>query len=199
MQLIYSGETFQSLSKFKFPNSFLLSSVKKNFIKALIRIKLLDEITNLYVTSKRTSGLASVLSLGARLKKVSREETFRKCHKILQNITIYFPRLESFPNLLNWQSMVQPKCFWGGNTFRVVHWEDCHDLKWGSHLPKKKNFICFNDSRTKMMKIAFYLILKALFVVKIFKFLSWLFGHVEKMAWLRKIRLISKIMTSQPG
>ena len=31
-----------------------------------------------------------------------------------------------------------------------------------------------------MMKNAFYFILKALFVIKIFKFLSWLFGHVEK-------------------
>ena len=30
----------------------------------------------------------------------------------------------------------------------------------------------------------FYYILKALFVLKIFKFLSWLFGHVEKTAWL---------------
>ena len=52
--------------------------------------------------------------------------------------------------------------------------------------PSKKNFffICFNDSPSKMMKNAFYFILKkALFIHKIFKFLSWLFGHVEKMAW----------------
>ena len=33
-----------------------------------------------------------------------------------------------------------------------------------------------------MMKNAFYFILKALFVLKIFKFLPWLFVHVEKMA-----------------
>ena len=31
-----------------------------------------------------------------------------------------------------------------------------------------------------------YFILKALFVFKIFKFLSWLFGHVEKMALKEK-------------
>ena len=31
-----------------------------------------------------------------------------------------------------------------------------------------------------MMKNAFYLTLEALFVLKIFKFLSWLFGHVVK-------------------
>ena len=32
----------------------------------------------------------------------------------------------------------------------------------------------------KMMKNAFHFHLKALFVLKIFKFLSWLFGHVKK-------------------
>ena len=31
---------------------------------------------------------------------------------------------------------------------------------------------------------AFHFILKALFILKIFSFLSWLFGHVEKTAWL---------------
>ena len=31
-----------------------------------------------------------------------------------------------------------------------------------------------------MMKNAFYFTLKAAFVLKIFKFLSWLFGHVGK-------------------
>ena len=45
---------------------------------------------------------------------------------------------------------------------------------------KKKN-IYFSDSPLKMMKNA-YFILKALFVLKIFKFFSWLFGHAEKMA-----------------
>ena len=56
------------------------------------------------------------------------------------------------------------------------------------------------------MKKAFYLILKALAVLKIFKFLSWRFGHVEKLdlnGWLieliGKIRLILKFMTSQTG
>ena len=44
------------------------------------------------------------------------------------------------------------------------------------------------------MENAFYFILKAFFVLKIFKFLSQLFGHVGKTAWL-----ISKFMTSQPG
>ena len=37
-----------------------------------------------------------------------------------------------------------------------------------------------------MMKNAFYFTVKAIFVLKIFKFLSWLFGHVEKTAGLEK-------------
>ena len=36
------------------------------------------------------------------------------------------------------------------------------------------------ESTLKRMKNAFYFILKALFVLKIFKFLSWLFHHVAK-------------------
>ena len=36
------------------------------------------------------------------------------------------------------------------------------------------------ESPLKMMKNAFYFIIKALFVLKIFKFLSWLFDHVSK-------------------
>ena len=35
-----------------------------------------------------------------------------------------------------------------------------------------------------MMKNAFYFIRKALFVLEIFEFLSWFFGHVTK--WLDK-------------
>ena len=58
-------------------------------------------------------------------------------------------------------------------------------LKSDSHLPKK-GVICFIESPLKMVKNAFYFILKALFVLKIFKFLSWLFSHVEKTAWLER-------------
>ena len=44
----------------------------------------------------------------------------------------------------------------------------------------------------KMMKNAFYFTLKALFVLKIFKFLSRLFGHTERR-FIRKTRLFSKL------
>ena len=47
---------------------------------------------------------------------------------------------------------------------------------------KNFNFFCFNESPLQMMKNAFYFILKALFVLNIFKFLSWHFGHVEETA-----------------
>ena len=40
------------------------------------------------------------------------------------------------------------------------------------------------ESTLKMMKNDFYFTSKALFVLKIFKFLSWLFRHVVK--WLDK-------------
>ena len=53
------------------------------------------------------------------------------------------------------------------------------NLKSGSHLPKKF-VICLIESPLKIMKNTFYFLLKALFVLKIFKFLSRLFGHVGK-------------------
>ena len=42
------------------------------------------------------------------------------------------------------------------------------------------------QSPLKMMKNAFYFTLKSHFVLKIFKYLSWVFGHVEKTAWLER-------------
>ena len=36
------------------------------------------------------------------------------------------------------------------------------------------------------MENTFYLVLKAFFVLKIFKYLSWIIGHVEKMVWLER-------------
>ena len=50
-----------------------------------------------------------------------------------------------------------------------------------------------------MIKKFFYFILKAFFVLKIFKNLSSLFGHVAKNGLIRNKRLTSKSMTSKPG
>ena len=57
-----------------------------------------------------------------------------------------------------------------------------HFLKPNSHLPKKILFVSFDESSLKMMKNAFNFNLKALLVLKIFKFFSWHFGYVEKAA-----------------
>ena len=61
-------------------------------------------------------------------------------------------------------------------------WKIFMNVKSDSHIPKNFCFICFNESPLKLMKDAFYFILKALFVLKIFRFLPWLFGHEEKTA-----------------
>ena len=47
-------------------------------------------------------------------------------------------------------------------------------LRSDSHNPPKISVICFIESPIKMIKNAFCFILKALFVLKILKFLSWL-------------------------
>ena len=47
---------------------------------------------------------------------------------------------------------------------------------------KKICVICLIESLLKMMKNGFYFILKDLSVLKIFKFLSRIFGHVGKTA-----------------
>ena len=50
------------------------------------------------------------------------------------------------------------------------------------------------------MQIAFYFIVNALFVLKIFEFLSWPFDHLGKAAWLERQGFkVSKFMTPQPG
>ena len=46
--------------------------------------------------------------------------------------------------------------------------------------------ICLIESPLKMMKNAFCFILKSSLVLKISKFLSLLFGHVGKTAWLER-------------
>ena len=61
-----------------------------------------------------------------------------------------------------------------------------------------KKIIFFNDSPLKMMKNAIYFILKPLFVLKTFKFFVLTFWACRKNDLIRKMRLISKFMTSQP-
>ena len=64
---------------------------------------------------------------------------------------------------------------------------------------KKKYFTCFNESPLKIIKNGFYFVIKPLFALKIFKFLSLQFGNVGKNDLIREIKLTSKLMTSQPS
>ena len=59
-------------------------------------------------------------------------------------------------------------------------------FKVGLSSSKKSSVNCLIESPLKMMKNAFYFILKTLFVLKLFKFLSQLFGHVGKTARLER-------------
>ena len=59
-------------------------------------------------------------------------------------------------------------------------------LKSDFHLPQKLALFASFESPLKIMNNAFYFILKAFFVLKILKFLLWLFDHVEKTAWLER-------------
>ena len=55
-------------------------------------------------------------------------------------------------------------------------------------LPPPKKKVCYLlviERPFKIMKNAFYFVLKALFILKGFKFLSRLFGHVGKATWLQ--------------
>ena len=55
------------------------------------------------------------------------------------------------------------------------------------YLPKN-SFISFNESLLKMMINPFNFILKALFILVIFNFLSGVFGHIEKWCdWKHKV------------
>ena len=71
-------------------------------------------------------------------------------------------------------------------------------LKSDSHHQETLLYLLQWKNPLKMMKNAYYFISKTLLVVKIFKFLCWLFGRV-KNGLIRKIRLTSKLMTMQPG
>ena len=64
-------------------------------------------------------------------------------------------------------------------------------LKSDSHFPKKLfNLLLWKPFKNDESTFSF--VLNAVFVLKLFIFLSWLFGHLEKMAWSKR-RLISKL------
>ena len=77
---------------------------------------------------------------------------------------------------------------------------DKYHFKRGSYLPKIVLFASmpFLQSLFKNEENVFYFILKALFVLKVFKFFLDLLV-MQKNVLIRKIRLISRFAASQPG
>ena len=102
------------------------------------------------------------------------------------NFVIFFSSCLIF-HIIFWDRLVFWDNYWFYNNITMVC--KIYDFFWLKMLKIRlspfKNFlfICFIESPSKMMKNAFYFILKVLFVLKIFKFLSWLFGDVEKIAF----------------
>ena len=69
----------------------------------------------------------------------------------------------------------------------VARWSKYYlDFKVALSPSKKNGVICLIERNIIMMKNVFYFVLNALFVLKIFKFLSRHFGHVEKATWFEK-------------
>ena len=87
--------------------------------------------------------------------------------KIRQNHQVQVPQIES----MNWEPAVSITLNTLVVVIHVLALTLLFVLKLDSHL-KKFLFIYFNESPLKMMKSAFYFLLNALFVLKIFKFLS---------------------------
>ena len=73
------------------------------------------------------------------------------------------------------------------NKFFIVYFSNC-SLKSNFYLTKEivLFMICVYASHLKLIENASYFILKALFVLKMFNSLSWLFGGIEKTAWLER-------------
>ena len=70
--------------------------------------------------------------------------------------------------------------------FDFFRYHICKFFKVGLSSPKKICIICLIESPLKVMKNVFYFTLKALFIRKIFKFLSRLFRHKGKTTSLER-------------
>ena len=134
------------------------------------------------------------------MRKLKSEE-WKSCEIIKHSKLVCIMR----PRILNKKILIRypHSLVYVGNTWQIVraeHWRKSNEsqngkmrriilaliftlilIKVGPSPSKKVCFIYFNESPLKMMKNAFHFMLKALFVLKILKYLSWLFRH-EK--WL---------------
>ena len=92
--------------------------------------------------------------------------------------------LTLLPAVLSWVSCFEINSY----QFQILFIVCWFQIKVGLSPSKTGCVICLVESPLKVMKNAFYFILKALFVLKIFKLLSQLFGHVGKTVWLERLQ-----------
>ena len=111
-----------------------------------------------------------------------------------KKVNISRVKFESYthPSIHQFDTIMVQSCHKLSEAGLMFWFRDCKQitlvtLKVGLSPPKKIPFfasILFISFKSD--KNAFYFIFKALFVLKILKFLSWLFGRVEKLAWLER-------------
>ena len=124
---------------------------------------------------------------------------------------------EFFRKVVNYNNITLTLSYYNSPFLLKTHGKKClgktprEEVKWTSLLlpslfrvnvglspSKEVVFICFNESHLETIKNVFYFMSKALFVLEMFAFLTWNFDYVEKRnSLIRKLRLISKFMTSQ--
>ena len=123
-------------------------------------------------------------------KKTSRNSYWRCsiniCRRVSFLTNFFFMRNETLPQVFTCAFWEIFESTFFTEILGVTASENLLILKSGSHLPKKFCIIFLNENPLKVMKNAFYFILKSLFNLKLFKLLSRLFGHVGKTTGLER-------------
>ena len=101
---------------------------------------------------------------------------------ILDKLILYQTRMTHIFSRRITLTLTWAMIFWF-KYWRPIWWWKCK-LKVGDSPSIKICVMCLTESPLKMMKNAFYFILKALLVLKILKIFSSLFCYVGKTAWL---------------
>ena len=153
------------------------NSIMKIKIKTLFWffVPLCGEKTKFLICHVKSNDPSQVFWKGSILKYVvnSKKLTFL-CFKRKLTIIFQLSQRHTFRSeAIFWMSRERKELFrWNKKHFSYL-------FKYT--LSRLKQFLV-THSPFKMMKNAFYFTLEALFILKIFKFLSWFFGHIEK--WL---------------
>ena len=101
---------------------------------------------------------------------------------VILNQLLFFYKFDGF--FCRRHSLMNRPCY--NNLFQFMKHDNFRNLKALSGLSQ---FLAI-ESLLKMMKNAFYFTSKAVFVLKVFNFLSWLFGHVAKqLNWKDKVNV----------